>query len=106
MTLELARSTDPRTSHTAAASQAANLTSLQQIVLTIFRRLDAVELGATDSEIANYYNSHYRLEGWPTVRFDTPRKRRSDLAGMGLIEDTGFRRLNPFGSPEAVWCLS
>lgn len=104
MTITLARSSDPDTSHMAVEPQP--LSELRRIVLDIFRERDADELGMTDSELDDFYAAHYDKRGWPAVRYETPRKRRSDLANMDLLVDSSFRRRNRFGRLEAVWVLA
>ena len=98
-----ARRSDPDTSHMAADTSAPQISKLQAIVLGM---VAASELGLTDSEIDAQYASRVIAEGWPVVRYETPRRRRSDLAGMGSLVDSGIRRLNPFGRPEVVWVLA
>lgn len=98
-----ARTTDPDTSHLAADSTQANLSELQAIVLAILH--DVPDFGLTDSELDRYYADNSGHRGWPSIRFETPRKRRSDLSKMGKLEDSGIRRLNPFGRLEVVWVV-
>lgn len=98
-----ARSTDPDTSHLAADLSHAKLSELQAIVLGIFH--DVPDFGLTDSELDRYYADNSSHRGWPSIRFETPRKRRSDLSKLGKLEDSGIRRENPFGRLEVVWVV-
>lgn len=97
------RSSDPDTSRRAAELLAPKLSKLQTIVLNIFRTVP--DFGLTDSELDSLYVRSYADRGWPMTRFETPRKRRSDLTRMGLLEDSGIRRMNPYGRLEVVWVL-
>lgn len=102
--LILARHTDPDTSHLAADSQAANLSELQRIILGLFEQR---EFGFTDDELGVHYGANQPVyRNWPMVRDQTPRKRRSELTKMGLLEDSGVRRPNRFGALEIVWVAS
>jgi hypothetical protein len=99
----LARATDPSTSHDAAAKTVKNLSRVQAAVLSMF---ESVDFGLTDSELDSLYAARQEHKGWPPVRFETPRKRRSDLTKVGLLIDSNVRRINGFGSPEVVWVLA
>lgn len=78
------------------------LTDMQSIVFSIFWRAGSF----TDTELGNYYAGLWELRGWPRVRHDSPRKRRSELAALGLLVDSGMKRPNGFGSDERVWMLA
>lgn len=98
-----ARVTDPDTSHVAADGVQDRLSRLQSIVLSIVRFHGAM----TDTELDDFYAaSAADFPEWPAVRFDSPRKRRSDLTAMGLIRDSGEKRTNRFGSAEVVWVVA
>jgi hypothetical protein len=99
-----ARTTDPDTSHLAADLIQPKLSELQAIVLGIFHDVPDVRL--TDSELDRYYAHNAGQRGWPSIRFETPRKRRSDLSKLGKLEDSGIRRENPFGRLEVVWVVA
>ena len=98
----IARSTDPVTSDRAAEKQQKHLSKLQTIVYQIIKHRE----GLTDSELCDFYMAHSLAYEWPTVRFETPRKRRSDLSNRGLLVDSGETRVNPYGSPEVVWTVT
>lgn len=97
---DLARTTDPDTSHEAVAGQPLN--KLRSIVLGIYADA-AGDRGMTDSELDAYYANNRELRDWPMVRYETPRKRRSDLVGFGFLRDSGLTETNPFGRQETVW---
>lgn len=96
----LARPTDPTTSHDAVADQPLN--ELRRIVLLIVHDMGG-DRGMTDSEIDAFYAANYLFQGWPVVRFETPRRRRSDLANAGLVRDSGATEKNAYGRNETVW---
>lgn len=78
------------------------LTDMQEI---IFRQFWLVG-NFTDSELNAYYSSVWQRFGWPQVRHDTPRKRRSELSNLGLLADSGVKRPNGFGRDERVWTIA
>lgn len=87
----LARSTDPDTSHSAAQSVEAKLSDLQRVVLDYIRSKGTV----IDSDLVAWALSQGYAES-------TLRKRRTELAQMGLLELVG-RRKNQRGRKELVW---
>lgn len=92
---QLARRDDPATSYQAAASLA-DLSDIQMLVYTIHTENSR---GLTDAEL------HGRCCELAGPRPESSyRKRRSDLAGMGLIVDSGYRR-HVNGSNRVVWCI-
>ena len=95
---------DPATAKAAAASQKRYLSNLQAIVLDMVRIAGPV--GLTDSELNDDYAADYLHMGWVKMRFDTPRKRRSDLTRDGLLVDSGKTRSNQYGRHEVVWVLA
>lgn len=96
----LARPTDPATSHEAVADQPLN--ELRRIVLLIVHDMGG-DRGITDSEIDAFYAANYQFQGWPVVRYETPRKRRSDLTSYGYVRDSGDVEPNAYGRNETVW---
>lgn len=105
-TRDRVRTTDPETSIDAAVKSGKELSRMQRIVFTLFNTLaDDDGPGLTDSELCRRYEHFRDVCGWPVVRYETPRKRRSDLSGkkLQLLRDSGIRRLNEAGSPEVVW---
>jgi len=86
---ELARRTDPHTSHEAAEKIVPKLTKLRQ---KVYDRLRQAKFGMTD----------YELETWFGEHNSTYRTRRSELTEMGLVEDTGETRIIK-GRARKVW---
>lgn len=82
-----ARTTDPETSHQAAAP---DRTTDRACALTILR---AHPDGLTDHELAAEMGRIQTSAG----------KRRCELMRDGLVEWAGFTRLSPSGSPARVW---
>ena len=89
-----ARVSDPDTSHVAARSVTPGRTEAR--ILAAFRSATVVELGATDDELCG------RLDDlWgPTVK-----SARSRLSGVGMLCDTGRRRVSGRGRKQIVWAL-
>lgn len=89
----LARTSDPATSHAAAAAQTpAKLSAGRLLAL----RTLAEHGPLTDFELAE-------LTGRAQTSIGC---RRKDLVRAGLAADTGQRRLSPSGSPAIVWALT
>ena len=78
------------------------LTDLQEIV---FRQFWLVG-DFTDTELCAFYAHSWERLGWPKVRHESPRKRRSELTNLGLLTDSGVKRPNGFGRDERVWTLA
>lgn len=93
------RRSDPVTSHIAADRSSLHITESQAHVFELFEQFGAM----TDSELGKLYPAISAARGWKRLTADSPRKRRSDLAGKGLLKDSGVRRLNDNGSKEVVW---
>lgn len=87
----LTRSTDPDTSREAAASVMDRLTDLQRMVYDFIRERGT----AIDSDIVAWGFLHGYAES-------TLRRRRTELAQMGLLEVCG-RRKNKRNRRELVW---
>lgn len=88
----VARSSDPDTSWE-AASRVRHLTATREAVLACLRARG----GLTDAEIWDTLPREHRT---------TPsgiRTRRSELVHLGLVVDTGARRLGPTGRRMIVW---
>jgi len=96
---EHARTTDPDTSY-AAAARVTDATEVQQRVLALLGMRPM-----TDEEILAAYERRY---GRPDSRqaAESPRKRRSDLVRLGLVVDSGERRLLTSGRMGVVWRLT
>lgn len=95
LTLEdaLARTSDPDTSHAAAAAQTPRKLSAGRLLAL---RTLAEHGPLTDFELAE-------LTGRAQTSIGC---RRKDLVRAGLAADTGQRRASPSGSPAIVWALT
>src|SRR5690349_12580706 len=90
-----ARTTDPATSHEAAASLPADkLRDSQQAVLNLLRRGPG-----TDTDIEWRYGNH----GEPPQSSSGLRTRRKELVAKGLVEDSGDRVTMPSGRKAIIW---
>ena len=88
-----ARTSDPDTSHAAAAAHAMVRRADRRIVLlTHAARLD----GLTDFELAAIMDRQQTSVG----------KRRGELRDLGLIADSSTRRPAPSGSAAIVWRIT
>lgn len=94
--MNLARNSDPDTSH-AAAMQQRNLVRERQRILDAFQRLGPM----TDSELEDVATR----EAWPHAGDTYYRRRRSDLKALGALTSTNERRANAQGNTETVWQL-
>ena len=83
-----ARATDPETSHAAAHPDRPTLRWRCLVALTT-----AGSAGLTDFELADRVDSIQTSAG----------KRRHELMVLGLVEDSGHRRLSPNGRAAIVW---
>lgn len=92
----MARNTDPLTSHMAAAS-VRNIRASQQQVLDTLRDIGQ----GTDEDIAAHLKS-CGLAFSPSGA----RTRRSELATLGLVADTGMRRKLRSGRLAIVWAAT
>lgn len=92
----VARSTDPATSHEAAAS----ITDLRKKQADVWHMLHT--LGAmTDEQLVDAFASD-----WASHMAQSPsgvRTRRNELARMGLVQDTGDLRPTRGGRRAKVW---
>lgn len=97
----LARTSDPDTSHDAAAIAALSPSS-REIKGAILRLLRS-DGPATAFELRDLYFANRANEGWPDCQPNTINRRASDLANIGLIVDTGQRRKSPDNRDAIVW---
>jgi hypothetical protein len=88
-----ARTTDPITSHRAARQHAVHRGNQRGEILLAHSTVGAM----TDDECQQLL-SHIRLNSLTT--------RRSELLAMGLLEDSGERRLTVAGSDAVVWKIT
>jgi hypothetical protein len=92
----MVRTSDPDTSHGAAAAIVPDLNALQAKVLSCCRSLRQF----TDLDL------HYRcIEVYGRQRESTYRKRRGELRDLGLVEDTGSRVMQE-GSSRIIWRIT
>jgi len=78
------------------------LTGAQSVILALFRQRGSF----TDSELNDFYAANWEFQGWPQMRYDTPRKRRSELTNLGILTTDGSTRPNRFGGQERVWAIA
>ena len=78
------------------------LTGAQSVILALFRQRGSF----TDSELNDHYAANWEFHGWPQMRYDTPRKRRSELTNLGILTTDGSTRPNRFGGQERVWAIA
>ena len=92
-----ARSTDPDTSHEAARS-IGEMTGKRQAVLDIIRAIGR----GTDEDIIDAYHSSTA----PQQSASGIRTRRAELTLMGLVVDTGERKVRSSGRGSIVWGIA
>jgi hypothetical protein len=85
-----ARSSDPETSHAAAAS-VRDLTAKQQAVLDC---LSCAAAPVTDQELALLYEALRHDEQWPEQSPSGLRTRRAELVDRGVVASVGRKRLD------------
>lgn len=100
-----ARTTDPTTSHEAAAS-IKDLTANQRAVHRIF--LDWQGTAMTDDTLVSRYTQAAEANRFPAIPYQSPsgiRSRRSELVHDGFIENTGAKAINGNGNKAILWGL-
>ena len=98
-----ARTTDPATSHAAAASLSLEgLRLSQRSVLDCLTQLRS----GTDEAIASAYRVGWEQNGWPRQSVSGLRTRRSELVGAFLVVDTGRTEQLPSGRASTVWGIA
>jgi hypothetical protein len=97
-----ARTTDPETSHVAAAS-VKELTKAQ----TAVQRLFAFGTGWADYQlVSEYQHRHRAMPGlYPRLSESGIRTRRKELVDKGVLMDTSRRVKMPSGRMAIVWAL-
>lgn len=96
MTRPRARTSDPTTSHEAAAS-VGNITDTQ------FYVLKALVHPAHDVELLERYRNFKKA---PMASDSGIRSRRAELVDMGAVQDSGHRFTLPSGRSATVWELN
>lgn len=93
-----AKTTDPETSHAAAAS-VKNITQTQQAILSIFDRFGSM----VDDRLVELYNLKVVGGTAPRASLSGIKTRRKELVVRGLIQDSGDRRVLESGRRAIVW---
>ena len=78
------------------------LTGAQSVILALFRQRG----NFTDTELNDFYAANWEFQGWPQMRYETPRKRRSELTNLGILTTDSSTRPNRFGGQEKVWSIA
>lgn len=97
----VARNTDPKTSHIAAAS-VRDISKTHERIIEVLDRYGP----ATDEEIERYYFNLAELFDWPKASASGLRSRRAELVTLGTVFDTGNRGTTATGRPTTIWELS
>ncbi|MET4702768.1 hypothetical protein [Frigoribacterium sp. UYMn621] len=92
-----ARYFDPLPSHQAADSN----TNRTEVEAKVYSLLSVRPM--TDAELTTAY---FAAPGAPAAHYDSPRKRRSDLTGKGIVVATNLTRPSPSGRHATVWGLA
>ena len=94
----VARSTDPVTSHDAAAGLA-GISDRQALVLEVLRTCGPL----TDQELARIYAGRVNSHGYIGQSDSGLRTRRRELVDAGFVYDTGTKRPTVGGDQAIVW---
>lgn len=90
-----ARTTDPETSHTAAASISVETARTRRYrCLQVIRDHGPI---SDDDWFAVY------VDRWPGKYSYSHRSRRTELRDLGFVRDSGMRKKNPSGRPAILW---
>lgn len=100
-TRELARTTDPQTSHTAAAQLDAHQLGLQKAAILEL----LTEQPRDDHELTHAYFNLAIERGWPVTDWDSIRKRRSQLTEAGAVIAFGTHP-GRYTRPVTVWTVA
>lgn len=93
-----ARTTDPDTSHEAAAS-VTNLTGTQNTILYLFDKFGKL----TDEQLQAHYRRMVSQGDAPAASESGVRSRRAELVARGILTDTGQRSKLESGRNAIVW---
>lgn len=98
-TKPIARTTDPATSHAAAAS-VNDVTLTQYAILVLLRDQDM-----TDQELVEAYHAAWYIDPVTVPRASDSgiRSRRAELVARGLVVDTGNRTRTASGRQAILW---
>lgn len=94
-----ARTSDPTTSHEAAAS-VGNITDTQNHILLI------LTIPMTDDELIDAFDAMAGSNGWRLASPSGIRSRRAELVALGLVKDTGDRKKSWSGRNAIVWATA
>jgi hypothetical protein len=95
-----ARTSDPATSHEAAASvDESSLPARRRAVLNLLRQYGPM----SDTLLLARYDVAAEAGDVPTQTDSGIRTRRSELVGLGLVQDTGNRWWTPSNRRSIVW---
>jgi hypothetical protein len=98
-----ARTSDPDTSHLAAASITEHqVTAVQQSIIDVLHHYGA----ATDEQIAERHTQLRVAAGWSRVSPSGLRSRRAELVAAGIVIDTGRRGITSAGRATIIWGLA
>lgn len=98
-----ARTTDPGTSHAAAASvDREAMRATQRALLSLFEEKGPM----TDEQAAAEYESVYANRGWPQQSPSGLRTRRNELVSSEALRDTGEKRALSTGRKAIVWAAA
>lgn len=93
-----ARTTDPITSHQAAAS-VTKITETQSVIIWLFEK----HMYLTDEQLYAYYTETMALGGAPMASSSGIRTRRSELTQLGYLEDSGRRAKTISNRNAIIW---
>jgi hypothetical protein len=99
--MPMARVSDPKTSHEAAASVRA-VTATHDRIIEVLERYGP----ASDEDINAYYFNLAELFEWPPVSPSGLRSRRAELVKLGKVVDTGERTKTASGRSTILWELA
>lgn len=79
-----------------------NITTTQQCIVYLLERYGPM----TDQELYRAYGESLVYKGWPYVSESGLRTRRSELVGLGIIEDSTRRGLTFSNRQTIIWQLT
>jgi hypothetical protein len=97
--MQLARTTDPETSHQAAEDVSSRLRESQAAVLVVL----ALNGPSTDQELTAKYHQLAAAGAVPPQSESGIRSRRAELVRIGTVRDTGLRDRTRSGRRTIVW---
>jgi hypothetical protein len=76
-----ARRDDPLSSHVAADTSARTRNAVRGAVTYLLGIMGPL----SGNHLNDWYEAHQSVQGWPTVHFDSPRKRAGEMVKDGLL---------------------